>query len=177
MVTWAGARGVVPLAAALSIPLPTESGQPLEGRSLILVLAIAVIVISLVVRASHSARLCRGAGVSISRDATQQQLAAAWDHLVEAGLAHLDQVADASEVNPDLVEHARRAVQATADMATSSEPDSAADIYRQTRRDVLARQVDELHAMAARGQTSDPIRRKVQHQLDLEVERLRGHAR
>src|SRR4051794_241811 len=33
---WAGTRGVVPLAAALSIPLLDDAGQPLPGRDLIL---------------------------------------------------------------------------------------------------------------------------------------------
>jgi NhaP-type Na+/H+ or K+/H+ antiporter len=39
---------VVPLAAALSIPLTSDSGAPLPSRDLILVLATVVIVISLV---------------------------------------------------------------------------------------------------------------------------------
>ena len=50
VVSWAGTRGVVPLAAALSIPLTSASGIPLPQRDLILVLATAVIVISLVVQ-------------------------------------------------------------------------------------------------------------------------------
>src|SRR5439155_845535 len=48
VVSWAGTRGVVPLAAALSIPLTSASGAPLPQRNLIVVLAAAVIVISLV---------------------------------------------------------------------------------------------------------------------------------
>ena len=47
VVSWAGTRGVVPLAAALSIPLTSASGIPLSQRDLILVIATAVIVISL----------------------------------------------------------------------------------------------------------------------------------
>src|SRR5437763_418663 len=39
VVSWAGARGVVPLAAALSIPLTTVNGSPLPHRDLVLVLA------------------------------------------------------------------------------------------------------------------------------------------
>ena len=44
VVSWAGTRGVVPLAAALSIPLTTASGAPLPQRDLVLVLAAATIV-------------------------------------------------------------------------------------------------------------------------------------
>jgi CPA1 family monovalent cation:H+ antiporter len=47
VVSWAGTRGVVPLAAALSIPLTAADGVPLPRRDLILVIATAAIVISL----------------------------------------------------------------------------------------------------------------------------------
>lgn len=48
--SWAGTRGVVPLAAALSIPLITDSGAPLPQRDLLLVVAVTVLVISLIVQ-------------------------------------------------------------------------------------------------------------------------------
>jgi NhaP-type Na+/H+ or K+/H+ antiporter len=54
--TWAGARGVVPFAAALSIPLTTSSGAPVPGRDLVLVLAAAVIVLSLLAQGLHGLR-------------------------------------------------------------------------------------------------------------------------
>ena len=44
----AGVRGVVSLAAALAIPLATESGQPFPGRDLILFLTFSVILVTLV---------------------------------------------------------------------------------------------------------------------------------
>jgi NhaP-type Na+/H+ or K+/H+ antiporter len=56
VVSWAGTRGVVPLAAALSIPLTSASGAPLAQRDLVLVLATAVIVVSLIVQGSLSNR-------------------------------------------------------------------------------------------------------------------------
>jgi monovalent cation/hydrogen antiporter len=48
VVGWAGIRGSVTLAAALSIPLTTASGAPFPGRGLIILLAAGVIVITLV---------------------------------------------------------------------------------------------------------------------------------
>jgi hypothetical protein len=47
VMSWAGTRGVVPLAAALSIPLTAANGTPLPQRDLLLVLAVTVIVTSL----------------------------------------------------------------------------------------------------------------------------------
>jgi NhaP-type Na+/H+ or K+/H+ antiporter len=48
VISWAGTRGVVPLAAVLSIPLTAADGSPLPQRDLLLVLAVGVIVISLI---------------------------------------------------------------------------------------------------------------------------------
>ncbi|HKE38782.1 MAG TPA: Na+/H+ antiporter [Casimicrobiaceae bacterium] len=47
LVGWAGIRGAVTLAAALSIPLTTVSGEPFPGRALIILLAATVILITL----------------------------------------------------------------------------------------------------------------------------------
>jgi CPA1 family monovalent cation:H+ antiporter len=63
-VSWAGTRGVVPLAATLSIPLTTASGAPLAKRDLILVVATAVIVISLIVQGLTLEPLVRLAGIT-----------------------------------------------------------------------------------------------------------------
>ena len=52
VVSWAGTRGVVPLAAALSIPLTSAGGAPLPQRDLIMVLATSVIVVTQFCRSS-----------------------------------------------------------------------------------------------------------------------------
>ena len=174
VVSWAGARGVVPLAAALSIPLTTEAGQPLPQRSLILVLAIAVIVISLIVQGFTLAPLVTWARISVPRHDKHQQQRDAWHRLADLGTAHVDDLAATTDLDPDLLEQARRAVRATADLATEDEEGGAGQ-YRRVRQDILGRQIDELNAMAGRGEVTDRVRRHIQHHLDLETERLRGH--
>ena len=62
VVSWAGTRGVVPLAAALSIPLTTAAGSALPQRDLVLVLTAAAIVISLIVQGFTLEPLARFAG-------------------------------------------------------------------------------------------------------------------
>ena len=64
VVSWAGARGVVPPAAALSIPLTSASGAPLPRRDLILAIATAVIVVSLIVQGLTLEPLVRRAGIA-----------------------------------------------------------------------------------------------------------------
>ena len=62
VVSWAGTRGVVPLAAALSVPLTTATGAALPQRDLVLLLTAATIVISLVVQGFTLEPLARLAG-------------------------------------------------------------------------------------------------------------------
>ena len=64
VVSWPGARGVVPLATALSIPLSTADGVLLPRRDLILVLATTVIVVSLVAQGLTLEPLVRRAGIA-----------------------------------------------------------------------------------------------------------------
>lgn len=56
VLTWAGTRGVVPLAAALSIPVTTKAGATLSERPLVLVLTTSVVVATLVVQGFSSPR-------------------------------------------------------------------------------------------------------------------------
>src|SRR4051794_28317139 len=92
VVAWAGTRGVVPLAAALSVPLLDNTGAPLQGRDLILVLAIAVIAMSLVVQGFTLAAVVRRSGLALS-DAHLSDQSRAARILVDAhALAYLDEV-------------------------------------------------------------------------------------
>ncbi len=93
VVSWAGTRGVVPLAAALSIPLTSASGAPLPQRDLILVLATAVIVVSLIVQGLTLEPLARFAGIARPAAARHEETIARL-RLAEAALARLDELAD-----------------------------------------------------------------------------------
>ena len=63
VISWAGTRGVVPLAAALSIPLTTVNGDALPQRDLVLVIAAASIVFSLVAQGFTLEPLARVTGL------------------------------------------------------------------------------------------------------------------
>jgi monovalent cation/hydrogen antiporter len=165
VVTWAGARGVVPLAAALSIPL----GLP--GRDLVLVLAIAVIVITLVVQGFTLAPLVRRAGIAIDpRDADREHTDAR-ARLAEAGLAHLDGLGE-NETAPEFVlDQLRRSWQARLDRILAHEPDAVETsvAYRDLRHELLAVESAELNRLYAAGAITDGTRRRIQRTLDLEA--------
>jgi Na+/H+ antiporter len=60
VIAWSGMRGVISLAAALSLPLTVESDAPFPGRDLILFLTFAVILATLVVQGLSLPALIRG---------------------------------------------------------------------------------------------------------------------
>src|SRR5262249_34455745 len=85
VVSWAGTRGVVPLAAALSIPLTTTGGAPLPQRDLVLVLAAATILISLIVQGFTLEPLARLAGFGPAVAGPRHEETVARLRMAEAG--------------------------------------------------------------------------------------------
>jgi CPA1 family monovalent cation:H+ antiporter len=174
VVSWAGARGVVPLAAALSVPLTTANGTPLPERSLLLVLATGVIVVTLVVQGFTLAPLVRRSGVARTPDDVRHEDTVARLHMTEAGLAHLEQLADLEAAPDAVIERLRRSLEARIDRmrqreATGDQPDTDhALTYRRLRRDLLAVERAELDRLYETGAISDATRRRIQRVLDLE---------
>jgi CPA1 family monovalent cation:H+ antiporter len=64
--SWAGARGIVPLAAALSIPLVDDHGVPVGNRALMLALTVGVIAITLIVQGLTLEPLVKRSGVGVA---------------------------------------------------------------------------------------------------------------
>jgi len=176
VVSWAGARGVVPLAAALSIPLTTASGAPLPRRDLILVIATAVIVVSLIVQGLTLEPLVRRAGIA-RPDAALHEETVARLRLAEAALARLDELAAGECAADDVIDRARASLQARLghtrariDGTRAPEPDGLTD--RQLRRDLNAAENAELARLYDNGTISQATRQQLQRGLDLEAARL-----
>ena len=176
VVSWAGARGVVPLAAALSIPLTSASGAPLPRRDLILVLAAAVIVVSLIVQGLTLEPLVRRAGIA-RPDAARHEQTVARLRLAEAALARLDELAAGDCAADDVIDRARASLQARIgrtrariDGTEAAEPDGLTD--RELRRDLNAAEHAELARLYDDGTISQAARQQLQRSLDLEAARL-----
>jgi monovalent cation/hydrogen antiporter len=171
VVSWAGTRGVVPLAAALSIPLSTSRGAPLPDRDLVLLLTTAVIVLTLVVQGFTLAPLVRRSGIAVDVADIRQEDATARLQLANAGLAHLEHLAG-TEAAPEFMIEALRAawldrIQRIQEHG-ASEPPYTASTYRQLRRELLDVENAELDRLYHDGTISDITRRRIQRSLDLE---------
>jgi CPA1 family monovalent cation:H+ antiporter len=176
VVSWAGTRGVVPLAAALSIPLTAADGTPLAHRDLILVLAIAAIVISLIVQGLTLGPLVRLAGIGRPGDARQEESVARL-RLAEAALARLDELAGDGEAAGDALDRARTTLEARigrararAEDSQAAEPDGLTD--RELRRALNAAEHAELARLYDDGTIAAATQQRLQRGLDLEATRL-----
>jgi CPA1 family monovalent cation:H+ antiporter len=173
VVAWAGTRGVVPLAAALSIPLTDESGTPLAGRDLALVLAIAVTAISLVVQGFTLTGLVRRSGLALPGSHTEDEARAARERLEAYALSYLDDLIAQDAGDPALVERVRAQLRDRLEgRRRGAREDGRVEAYRQLWQDVVAVQSAELARMYAADQLSDAAYHQVQRQLDLEHARL-----
>jgi Na+/H+ antiporter len=174
VISWAGARGVVPLAAALSIPLVDHTGQPLPHRDLLLVLATTVIVISLLVQGFTLAPLVRRAGLAVPAADADSEYTFARLQVAEAGLAYIDELDGLESVPTAVLEQVRRSLHTRVELARDDGDDPAGirRTYRELRRDVIAIQSRRLAQMYAGGAIGDATRRRIQRQLDLEDARF-----
>jgi monovalent cation/hydrogen antiporter len=174
VVSWAGTRGVVPLAAALSIPLTAADGSALPRRDLVLVLATAVIVVSLIVQGLTLEPLARLAGFARPA-AGRDEEAMAQLRLAEAGLARLEELAD-DEAAPDAVlDRVRGTLRARVERARADAPRGPGPgglTEREVRRELVAAENAELARLYEEGTIGDATRRRLQHGLDLDAARL-----
>jgi Na+/H+ antiporter len=177
VVSWAGTRGVVPLAAALSIPLTTAGGAPLPQRDLVLVLATAAIVVSLIVQGFTLEPLARFAGFGGTGGAgPAHEETIARLRLAEAGLARLEELAEGGA--PDaVIDRLRAGLQARigtsrARLDQDKETAQQAKAERQLRAELITAENAELSRLYRTGEISADTRRRLQRNLDLETTRL-----
>jgi CPA1 family monovalent cation:H+ antiporter len=178
VISWAGTRGVVPLAAALSIPLTTTSDGALPGRDLVLVMATASIVLSLVTQGLTLEPLARVAGLGqAGPTARRHEEAIARVRLAEAALARLDELSDSEDVSDALVDRVRanleeRIGSAHGSFSQGSDREPGMRTERDLRRDLIAAELAELARLFNDGTISSQARRGLQRNLDLELTRL-----
>jgi CPA1 family monovalent cation:H+ antiporter len=178
VVSWAGTRGVVPLAAALSIPLTTASAAALPQRDLVLVLAAAAIVISLIVQGFTLEPLARfaGFGPASTADPLHEETVARL-RMAEAGLARLDEVAESDTAPDEVIDRLRTGLQARIgntrtriNRAPDTEPGVLSE--RELQSELIAAENAELSRLFDAGTISATTRLRLQRNLDLESARL-----
>jgi Na+/H+ antiporter len=175
---WMGMRGAVSLAAALAIPLETDAGVPFPGRELIIFLAFAAILGTLVVQGLTLPAVIRRFRLEVddleAKEDTKARIRAA-----EAALARLEELVDEDWVRPEtaermrgLYEFRRSRFQARFDAEDDGAIERQSTDFQRLRRELLEAERAVVVALRREGRISDEVMRRVERDLDLEDSRL-----
>ncbi|WP_307846144.1 Na+/H+ antiporter [Actinospica durhamensis] len=164
VLVWAGTRGVMPLAAALAIPLTSQDGRVIADRPLVLVLTTAVVAAMLIVQGFSLAPVVRSSGLAVDPVRIAEKERAARVVLDETALAFLDAVEQDAEAGNATVEGLRRRYAARLDAHTDEARSDTG--YDRLQRAIIGVQRAELRRLRREGGIGDGMERRLQHELD-----------
>jgi monovalent cation/hydrogen antiporter len=176
--SWSGMRGAVSLAAALALPLETNSGQPFPERELILFVTFGVILVTLVVQGLTLPALIRRLGVHDDGAEQGEELQARLG-ATDAALARLEELAVEEWTRDDTVERLRglyqfrrRRLKARAGIFEDDGYEDRSLAYQRLVRELLEAQRHAIIRLRNQGVISDGVMHRVERELDLEDSRL-----
>ena len=180
---WAGMRGVVSLASALSVPLLLADGQAFPQRNLILFITFVVILVTLVFQGLTLPVLIRliHLGDFDAPAPPEEQEASVRLHLRRAAVAHLKRQYAAESSTNELIARLQQRmeteVQLTANTLNALEWDEAKrealHQYHRVLLDVLRVQREELFTLRRHNTFEDEALRQQEAQLDLDEAKIR----
>ncbi len=174
IVSWAGMRGVVSLAAAFAIP----PGFP--GRATLLFLTFVVVIGTLLVQGMSFPALIRRLRISNQQEIFNDNLAeaAAQQAAAAAELARLEELVaeGVADVHQEVVEQLRsraerRALTAWERLGGGTGPqgeETPSTVYRRLRREMLAAGREVFVRLRDEGRLDDEVLNRVMHELDFE---------
>jgi Na+/H+ antiporter len=178
LISWAGLRGAVSLAAALALPLTTDTGSPFPQRDFVIYLAFCVILATLVLQGLSLPILIRALHLEDDGIAAKEEVKARI-HAAEAALARLEELAAEDWVRDDTAERLRGLYRfrqsrfaARFDDQDDSEIEQRSRDYQRLRRELLDAERHAVVELRRQGRINDEIMNLVQRDLDLEDARL-----
>ena len=178
-IAWTGMRGAVTIAAALLIPLNTDAGTPLPGRDLIVFLAFAVVLATLVGQGLTLPAVIRVLRLEADDGGAEGEEVHARVRAAEAALERLDELAGEHWVLDDTAERLRGLYRFRIDrFSARNDPDGDGGIerrsmkYQRLRRELLEAERHAVVELRNTGEISDDVMRRIERDLDLEVSRL-----
>jgi CPA1 family monovalent cation:H+ antiporter len=178
VVSWAGMRGVISLALALSLPTTLEDGSPFPGRGLVIVVTFATIFVTLVGQGLTLPILIRRLGVqSQGRTAALAEMKAQL-RLARAAQRRLDEIEECEEAGEEALARVRKlftdrieAVERRYHLGIVPHPEEEKE-YVRLLREMVDLQHEEIQAMRREGEIDTPTANRLQRRLDA-TERLR----
>jgi CPA1 family monovalent cation:H+ antiporter len=177
VVAWTGMRGVISLAAALALPLSTESGAPFPERDLILFLTFSVILATLVAQGLSLPALIRGLRLEDDGSREREEIKGRIK-VAETALARLEELALEDWVREDTAERVRGlytyrrhrfSARFGGDEAGLEDRSFA---YQRLLRELLRAQRRTLLELRNEGAIGDEAMHRIERDLDLEESRM-----
>jgi CPA1 family monovalent cation:H+ antiporter len=177
VLSWAGMRGVVSLAAALALPISALPGSALPARDAIIIVTFTVILVTLVGQGLTLPLVIRAVGLGGDADGGHEE-SHARQELIEEALRRIDDLEQKWPDHKPLIDQLRTSYQHRAEHeeqlheAPGNEAEQELVEHRQIRSDVIDAQRDALAAMRDRGAIDDDVLRSIERELDLEEIRM-----
>jgi monovalent cation/hydrogen antiporter len=178
--SWAGMRGAVSLAAALALPLHTDSGAPLPGRELIQFITFALILVTVVGQGLTLPLLIRRLGVV--EDGTEEEHEELRARLViaRAALERVEELEAEDWTRDGTVERVRRLYEfrqrrfkiRAGKIEDEDGLEEGSLAYQRMMHEIYAAQRQALVGLRNDRQISSEVMRRVERELDLEESRL-----
>ena len=185
IVGWTGMRGVIALAAALSLPLQLDNGDPFPQRSLIIFLTYSVILATLVVQGLTLPPIIRALGLSEEKNLSQEEERAR-HMMLTAAIEHLDKLerkdAEQQSAWDDIARHYQQRLSRIAQKIDGKRTDASNALTRELQHSrLLSRELrkverETLQHMHEDEQINDAVLRKLERELDLLDARSSSHA-
>jgi CPA1 family monovalent cation:H+ antiporter len=178
VVAWAGMRGGLSLAAALAIPLRRADGSPFPYRDLVILVAAAVIVVSLLVQGTTLPWLLRRLGLRAEDFGTEENKARL--KAARAALAWLDNQAgtesadEATKSARALYEAKVRRLQLSPTSDDDSDEAQEMERYRALRLELLGVERSVVMGLRRDGCINATLLRTIERDFDLEEARISG---
>jgi CPA1 family monovalent cation:H+ antiporter len=194
VMSWAGTRGVISLAAIFSLPVATAAGRPFPDRDLLIFCTYLVVLVTLLGQGLTFAPLARALGLRADFADQARTRNEARTAAVTAALRRLDELAaeddadsDVLDVSPEVIAELRAGLERRAaryrqrldqlDQLEDEDGDAALPpgylAAIEARRAVIDAQREELLRWRDAGRLPDASLRVLQHELDLEENSLR----
>ena len=180
VMSWAGMRGAVSLAAALALPLETDAGAALPERNLILFITFALILVTVVGQGLTLPALIRRLGVREDGGEEEAEELRARLTASRAALDRLDELAVEDWTREDTIERVRgmyefRQRRFKARAGKLEDDDGIEDrsmAYQRLMRHLFVAQRQAVVELRNRGQISNEVMHRIERELDLEESRL-----
>jgi monovalent cation/hydrogen antiporter len=184
LIAWIGNRGVISLAAALSLPLFTDTGTPFPQRDLLIFLTFCVILATLVLQSltlPALVHLLHGE----DEESVEQEENKARVEISRAALTRIEELRNEDWVGDDMAERlqefydyrkrrftTRLNRDAAENGGESEDYEAYSAAYKRFLRELHQAQRRSLVRLHREGQISDEAMRRVEYDIDLEEARL-----